>query len=144
MKGISMKTAATPVGFSSIIAEGLTSLTDETRKSETEGVLVTILARHPLPEAKGKEAIIATVDYAPGAASPPHRHPGSAISYVLEGTIENQFASEMPLTYERGQIWFEAPLVVHHFARNASATRSAKTLVFLITEVGNSILLPLA
>jgi quercetin dioxygenase-like cupin family protein len=60
--------------------------------------LITILARHPLTEAQGKEAIIATIDYAQGAASPPRRHPGSAISYVLEGTIENQFGSEMPLT----------------------------------------------
>jgi quercetin dioxygenase-like cupin family protein len=137
-----MKTSGIPVGFGSIIAKGLASSASEERKAETEGVLVTILARYPLTEAKGKEAIIATIDYAPGAASPPHRHPGSAISYVLEGAIENQFASEMPLTYERGQVWSEAPLVVHHFARNASATRSARTLVFLITDVGNSILLP--
>jgi quercetin dioxygenase-like cupin family protein len=137
-----MKTAAIPMGFGSIIAEGLTSSASEERKAVAEGVLVTILARHPLTEAKGKEAIIATIDYAPGAASPPHRHPGSAISYVLEGTIQNQFASEMPQTYEQGQVWSEVPLVVHHFARNASATRSARTLVFLITDVGNSILLP--
>jgi quercetin dioxygenase-like cupin family protein len=137
-----MKTEAIPVGFGSIIAEGLTCSASEERKAVAEGVLVTILARHPLTEAKGKEAVIATIDYAPGAASPPHRHPGSAISYVLEGTIENQFGSEMPLTYERGLVWSELPLVVHHFARNASATRSARTLVFLITDVGNSILLP--
>jgi quercetin dioxygenase-like cupin family protein len=137
-----MKTTAFPLSFGSIIAEGLRSSADEERKAEAGGVTVTILARHSLTEAKGKEAIIATVDYAPGAASPPHRHPGSAISYVLEGTIENQFGSEMPLTYERGQVWFEEPLVVHHFARNRSATRSAKTLVFLITDMGNSILLP--
>jgi quercetin dioxygenase-like cupin family protein len=137
-----MKTEAIPVGFGSIIAEGLTSSAGEGRKPETKGVLVTILARHPLTEGDGKEVIIATIDYAPGAASPPHRHPGSAISYVLEGTIENQFGSEMPLTYERGQVWSEVPLVVHHFARNASTIRPARTLVFLITDVGNSILLP--
>jgi quercetin dioxygenase-like cupin family protein len=137
-----MKTATIPVGFASIIAQGLTSSAGEGLKAARDGVLVTILARYPLTEAKGKEAIIVTIDYKPGAASPPHRHPGSAISYVLEGSIENQFASEMPSTYEQGQVWSEVPLVVHHFARNASAIRSARTLVFLITDVGNSILLP--
>jgi quercetin dioxygenase-like cupin family protein len=137
-----MKTAAIPESFASIIAQGLTSSAGEKLQAATDGVLVTILRRHPLTEAKGKEATIATIDYAPGAASPPHRHPGSAISYVLEGSIENQFASEMPLTYGPGQVWSEVPLVVHHFARNTSATRSAKTLVFLITEVGKNILLP--
>jgi quercetin dioxygenase-like cupin family protein len=132
-------------GFASIIADGLTSASAgeaQTKAPETEGVIVTILARRPLTDAKGKEVTIATIDYAPGAASPPHRHPGSAFSCVLEGTIENQFGSEMPTTSERGQMWSEMPMVIHHFARNASATQPARTLVFLVTDVGQNILLP--
>ena len=39
------------------------------------------------------------------AASLPHRHPGSEISCVPDGTIVNQFASEMPTACEQSQIW---------------------------------------
>jgi hypothetical protein len=36
----------------------------------------------------------------------------------------------------------EVPMVIHHYARNASATQPAKTHVILITEASQNILLP--
>jgi hypothetical protein len=36
----------------------------------------------------------------------------------------------------------EVPMVIYHYARNASAIQPAKPLVFLITEAGQNILLP--
>jgi quercetin dioxygenase-like cupin family protein len=43
----------------------------------------TILQRQPLPDAPGRHGVMLTVDYAPGEASPAHRHPGSVFAYVL-------------------------------------------------------------
>ena len=44
--------------------------------------------RQSIPEAPGKNVLIATVTYKPGQASAPHMHPGSIFAYVLEGTAE--------------------------------------------------------
>ena len=49
------------------------------------GDSVSVLMKQPLADMAGKVATVLTVDYAPGAASDPHVHPGSVFAYVLEG-----------------------------------------------------------
>lgn len=43
------------------------------------------------------------VDYAPGAVSEAHVHPGSVFAYVLDGTVVTQLEGETPMTYTKGQ-----------------------------------------
>lgn len=52
--------------------------------------VVTELMSKALPGIPGKEALMITVDYPPGAADPIHRHDASAFVYVLEGSIVMQ------------------------------------------------------
>jgi quercetin dioxygenase-like cupin family protein len=96
-----------------------------------------ILQRLPLPDAPGKHGVLLTVTYAPGQASNPHRHPGSVFAYVLEGEVVSQLADGKPVTYKQGDSWYETPLIAHAVSRNASATKPARLLVYMMLGEGD-------
>jgi quercetin dioxygenase-like cupin family protein len=102
-----------------------------------------VLQRLPLPDAPGKHGVLLTVTYAPGQASDPHRHPGSVFAYVLEGEVVSQLADGKPVTYRQGDSWYETPLVAHAVSRNASATKPARLLVYMMLGEGDPPVLPL-
>ena len=104
---------------------------------------VSVLMKQPLADMAGKVATVLTVDYAPGAASDPHVHPGSVFAYVLEGTVVTQVEGEQPMTYTKGQSWYEAPKKPHVVSRNASVTGPAKLLVFLLSQEGEALKVPM-
>ncbi len=103
---------------------------------------ITVLMKQSLADMAGKEATVLTVDYAPGAASDPHVHPGSVFVYVLEGTVVAQLEGEQPMTYTKGQSWYLSPKKPHVVSRNASVTEPAKLLVFLLSQEGEAIRVP--
>lgn len=92
---------------------------------------------------EGKVASLVTVTYAPGAGSQPHRHPGPVFGYILEGAIVSQVEPGPPITYRAGEAFYEPPMHVHRVSRNASKTRPAKLLAFVITEKGQPLTLPM-
>ena len=94
---------------------------------------VSMLMKQRLPDMAGKEATVLTVDYAPGAASESHVHPGSVFAYVLEGTVATQLEGEPPMTYTKGQSWYESPKRPHVISRNGSETESARLLDLLLS-----------
>jgi hypothetical protein len=51
---------------------------------------VTPLMSKDLPESPGREALVITVEHAPGGASAIHRHNAHAFVYVLEGSVVMQ------------------------------------------------------
>lgn len=106
------------------------------------GDSISVLMKQPLADMVGKVATMLTVAYAPGAASDPHVHPGSVFAYVLEGTVVTQVEGEQPMTYAKGQSWYESPKKPHVVSRNASVTESAKILVFLLSGKGEALKVP--
>ena len=90
------------------------------------------LMRQPLAEAPGKQVTLVTVAYEPGQASAAHLHPGSVYAYVLEGSVVSQLEGEAPKTYTAGQSWYEPPGARHLVSRNASTTKPAKLIVWLV------------
>ncbi|GGC90222.1 cupin domain-containing protein [Undibacterium terreum] len=104
---------------------------------------VTPLTKQALPDVSGKNVIMATVSYAPGQASEPHVHPGSVFAYVLEGEVTSQLEGQAPVTYKAGEYWYETPKVGHIVSRNASATKPAKLLVWLLVGDGEPLKQPL-
>ena len=142
-----IKTVGGSVTFASLLAAGLTvaeagDAPSGGTMSPNDGVTVTVLIRQPLPDVKGKEVTIVSVAYAPGAASLPHRHPGSTFAYVLEGSIVSEVVPGEAKTYKKGEMWSETPMALHKVSRNASATKPAKLIAFLISDIGQNILLP--
>ncbi len=104
---------------------------------------VTVLEQHPMLNAPGNKAMVLTVDYLPGQASIAHSHSGSAIAYVLEGEVISRVNDGKAITYKAGQTWYEPAGSKHYESRNASATKPAKLLVFILLDDKADILTPL-
>lgn len=90
----------------------------------------------------GKEGLMITVEYPPGASDPIHRHNAHAFVYVLEGSIVMQVRGGKEVTLTPGQTFYEGPNDVHIVGRNASQTQSAKFVVFFVKDKGAPILVP--
>jgi len=103
---------------------------------------VTSLMSKDLPESPGKEMLMITVEHAPGGSDPIHRHNAHAIVYVLEGSLVMQVKGGTQVTLTPGQTFYEGPDDVHVVSRNASSTKPAKFLVFLIKDKGAPVLVP--
>ena len=95
-----------------------------------------------LTENPGKEVLMITVEHAPGGSSPSHRHHAHAIVYVLEGSVVMQVRGGKEVTLRPGQSFYEDPNDIHVVSRNASSTKSAKFLVFLIHKKGDPLVIP--
>lgn len=103
---------------------------------------VTPLFSKDLPDIAGKEGLMITVEYPPGASDPIHRHNADAFVYVLEGSIVMQVRGGKEVTLTPGQTFYEGPDDVHVVGRNASQTKPAKFVVFLVKEKGAPVLVP--
>src|SRR5215831_9284043 len=107
-----------------------------------EDAKVTSLMSKPVPGNPGKELLMISVEYPPGASDPIHRHNAQAFLYVLEGSVIMGVNGEKPLTLTAGQTFYEGPHDVHTVGRNASKRRPAKFLVFLLKDKGVPVLIP--
>jgi quercetin dioxygenase-like cupin family protein len=103
---------------------------------------VTPLMSQELGEFAGKEGLMITVEYAPGGSDPVHRHDAHAFVYVLEGSIVMQVKGGEEVTLTPGQAFYESPNDVHIVGRNASSTKPAKFVVFLVKNKGAPVLVP--
>ena len=95
-----------------------------------------------LTEVPGKEVLMITVEYAPGGTDPIHRHNAHAFVYVLEGSIVMQVKGGKEVTLTPGETFYEGRDDVHLVGRNASSTKPAKFLVFLVKDKGAPVLVP--
>jgi len=98
--------------------------------------------RRDLPDEPGKEMLMLTVDYPPGAVESIHRHDAYAFVYVLEGSIVEQVRGGKEVTLTPGQTFYEGPNDVHTLGRNASTTKPAKFVVVLLKKKGVDAVLP--
>ena len=103
---------------------------------------VTSLMSKDLTENPGKEVLMITVEHAPGGSSPIHRHNAHAIVYVLEGSVVMQVKGGKEVTLRPGQSFYESPSDIHIVSRNASSTKPAKFLVFLVKQKGAPLVIP--
>jgi quercetin dioxygenase-like cupin family protein len=104
--------------------------------------IVTQLMSKDLTDLPGKEAVMITVEYPPGGADPIHRHNAQAFVYVIEGSIVMQVKGGKEVMLTPGQTFYEGPDDVHLVGRNASSTKSAKFVVFLVKAKGAPALVP--
>jgi quercetin dioxygenase-like cupin family protein len=99
-----------------------------------EDAIVKELMTKPLPEFPGKEMLMITVEYPPGAVDPVHRHDAHAMIYVLEGSIIMGVKGGKEVTLVPGQTFYEGPNDLHTVGRNASKTKPAKFVVFFVKK----------
>jgi quercetin dioxygenase-like cupin family protein len=103
---------------------------------------VTSLMSKDLKDFPGKEGLLITVEYPPGATDPIHRHNAHAFVYVLEGSIVMQLKGGKEVTLTPGQTFYEGPDDVHIVGRSADKTKPAKFIVFLVKDDGAPVLIP--
>ena len=103
---------------------------------------VTELLSKDLTNLPGKEGLMITVEYPPGSSDPIHRHKAHAFVYVLEGSVVMQVRGGKQVTLTQGQTFYEGPDDVHVVGRNASGTKPAKFVVFLVKDKGAPVVVP--
>jgi quercetin dioxygenase-like cupin family protein len=96
----------------------------------------------PFPDIPGKEGLMLLVTYPPGSADVIHRHDAHAFVYVLEGSIVMQLRGAEPVTLKAGETFYEGPNDVHIVGRNASDSKPAKFVVFLVKKEGVPAFIP--
>lgn len=101
---------------------------------------VTPLTTTPLPQFQGHEVEMIVVEYPPGGYDPVHRHDADAFVYVLEGSIVMGVKGGKEVTLKPGEIFHEGLNDIHTVGRNASTTKPAKFVVFLIKKQGAPLL----
>lgn len=113
---------------------------DEAGASDT---VITPLVEQALAPRSAAVASMLTVEYAPGAGTPPHTHPADTFVYVLSGSIEMQVEGGELTLLKAGDTYYERPTDKHVVSRNASATEPAKFLVFFVKEPAAPVLVPI-
>ena len=110
--------------------------------AQTAHETITPLLTKDLAGYPDKEVLMYTVDFPAGFSSPVHRHDAQVSVYVLEGSVVMQVRGQREATLGAGQSFYEAPNDVHTVSRNASNTKPAKFLVFLIHQKGDPLVIP--
>jgi quercetin dioxygenase-like cupin family protein len=81
----------------------------------------------------GREAVVARVELAPGAAAGRHTHPGDEISYVLEGEAEILMEGQPARKVKAGDA-FVIPAGVKHDARNTGTVPCRLAGVYVVEK----------
>ena len=113
----------------------------EPKAGAGEAKIVPLLSKD-MANMPGKEGLMLTVEYPPGASTAEHRHNAHVFVYVLEGSVEMGVTGGKPVTLGPGQTFYEGPDDVHLVSRNASKTKRAKFVVFLVKDKGAAPVLP--
>ncbi|ACA19926.1 Cupin 2 conserved barrel domain protein [Methylobacterium sp. 4-46] len=133
---------AHPALRTAMIAAGALALsalrTSDAHEASSAGhETVTPVMQQALANASGKTLSAVVVTYAPGQASPAHRHAGSVFAYVLSGEIRSQnSATGAARVYKAGESFFEPPGSEHLISENASRTEPARLLAVFVADDG--------
>jgi quercetin dioxygenase-like cupin family protein len=104
-------------------------------KASPDAIVKELMTRDLVGSA-GKEVLMVTVEYLAGGASLPHRHNAQVFVYVLDGKVRMQVAGSAAVTLGPGETFYEGPEDIHTISANASRTKSARILVFIIKDKG--------
>lgn len=104
--------------------------------------IVTPIAQAALPPQAFAKATAVRVDFAPGATSTPHRHPGHVFVVVLSGEIESALDGQPPQLYKAGQAWYEEPGQLHRVTRNPSTSQPASLVAWLLSNDKETLVQP--
>ncbi|MDO5640189.1 MAG: cupin domain-containing protein [Neisseria sp.] len=108
---------------------------DNAQNSGGRGETITPVAQTSLvAPINSTTATALRVDYAPGGYSGAHRHPQYVFVVVVDGEIETAVNDEAPKRYKAGEGWYEAPNDLHRISRNASQTKPATLVAWLLSD----------
>ena len=124
-----------------LVFSGSAQLTSAVHAEPAQPIVVPVMQKD-LADMPGREMLMLSVEYPPGAVEHIHRHDAYAFVYVLEGTIVEGVRGGKEVTLTPGQAFYEGPNDVHTVGRNASTTQPAKFVVVLVKKKGVDAVLP--
>lgn len=110
-----------------------------------DGEMVKVLSANEIVEKlNGKEgtATVVEVSIAPGQQGVPHRHPGSAIGYVLEGKYELGIDDKPTKVINAGETFHEPAGCLHRVSRNPGKVNTRLIAVVLHPRSDKEIAVP--
>jgi quercetin dioxygenase-like cupin family protein len=140
--GAQLKTASKLLLVLALFMAGILIPTSTLMAQPSAHETITPLITKNLAVLPGEQILMYTVDFPPGFSSPIHRHNAQVSVYVLEGSVVMQVRGQKELTLGPGQSFYEDPSDIHTVSRNASRTKPAKFLVFLINKKGAPLVIP--
>ena len=96
---------------------------------------VTLIAeRNIVEKLDGKEAkaTVVEVTLGPGQEGEPHRHPGPAFGYVLEGEYEWAIDDQPAQVLKTGETFYEPTGCLHRVSKNPSAKGKTRILAVVL------------
>ena len=92
----------------------------------------------------GKEAMATVVEVTiePGKAGFPHRHPGSAIGYVVEGEYELGIDDQPTKVIKAGQTFYEPAGCLHRVTKNPGKVKTRLIAIVLHPRDAKEIAVP--
>lgn len=100
--------------------------------AQSTGIKRTVLKKEDV-SVPGREAVVASVELAPGVVAGRHTHPGDEISYVMEGEGELLIDGEDPRRVKAGEAFVIKAGVVHD-ARNTGAVPMKLVGVYVVEK----------
>ncbi|CAN7695836.1 cupin domain-containing protein [Variovorax paradoxus] len=133
---------ARSIGLTLLFAAGAATAQNAASHGTPKDAKVTPLMTQEMKDIPGKEVLMITVDYPPGAVDPVHRHDAHSYVYVLEGSIVMGVKGGREVTLKAGDTFYEGPDDIHTVGRNASKTKPAKFVVMLVKNKGAEFFIP--
>lgn len=96
--------------------------------------VTTLAARDVVEKLDGKEtkATFLEVTLEPGQADVPHRHPGPAFGYVLEGEFEWAINDQPAKVFKAGETFYEPTGSLHRVAKNPAPKGKTRVLAVIL------------
>jgi quercetin dioxygenase-like cupin family protein len=96
------------------------------------------LARYALSgPLEGFDAVLVELNFAPGASTAEHRHPGPILGFVVDGQLRFAINYEPQQIVPAGGTFFEPSGALHTTFGSASPDTPARILAFLVVPTGS-------
>lgn len=119
---------------------GMPLLTATEVHAQAQGVTAKPLLRSSLSGDESKESVILAIEFAPGATTGRHVHPGDEFATVLEGTLELRPVGGEPRRVGAGQAYHNPRGLVHETVNLGPGI--ARTVATFIIDKGQPITVP--
>jgi quercetin dioxygenase-like cupin family protein len=132
--GLRRLTRITGLGGLAGLALAVLAVTSHLPSAEAEpaGFKRVELQRHDV-STPDREAVLARAEFAPGAVTPKHTHPGEEIAYVIEGEIAVEIEGKPAVKLKAGDSFF-VPAGQAHLARNIGKTAAAVVSTYVVEK----------
>lgn len=107
--------------------------------AQADGEQVKVVGIHELAEkldGKDSDVTVVEVTIEPGKAGLPHRHPGPALVYVIEGEYELGIDDQPTQRFKAGETFSEPTGCLHRVSRNPSTKTRTRLVAFVLHPRG--------